>query len=140
MPPSLAIVAAGRSAHGAVPWWRSVDQRLASADDVVARLKQAVAPIPGMTVFFQPVQDIQISTRSSRAQYQYTLVGSDTAEVIDWADKLTARNPRVKVLFVSGYSEQELSERVVLAENRAFLDKPFTASMLARKLREMLDS
>ena len=55
------------------------------------------------------------------------------------ADKLTARNPSVKVLFVSGYSEQELSERMVLARNRAFLDKPFTASMLARKLREMLD-
>ena len=55
------------------------------------------------------------------------------------ADKLTARFPGVKVLFVSGYSEQELSERVVLAQNRAFLDKPFTASMLARKLREMLD-
>ena len=30
-----------------------------------------------MTVYFQPVQDIQISTRVSRAQYQYTLVGSD---------------------------------------------------------------
>ena len=55
------------------------------------------------------------------------------------ADKLTARNPSVKVLFVSGYSEQDLSQRVVLASNRAFLDKPFTASMLARKLREMLD-
>jgi two-component system cell cycle sensor histidine kinase/response regulator CckA len=55
------------------------------------------------------------------------------------AEKLTARNPSVKVLFVSGYSEHELSQRVVLASNRAFLDKPFTASMLARKLREMLD-
>ncbi len=56
------------------------------------------------------------------------------------ADKLTARFPGVKVLFVSGYSEQEVSERVVLASNRAFLDKPFTASMLARKLRDMLDA
>ncbi len=56
------------------------------------------------------------------------------------AEQLTARNPRVKVLFVSGYSEQELTERMALAQNRAFLDKPFTASMLARKLREMLDS
>ena len=46
----------------------------------------------------------------------------------------------MKILFVSGYSEQELSERVVLAQNRAFLDKPFTASMLARKLRDMLDT
>jgi two-component system cell cycle sensor histidine kinase/response regulator CckA len=55
------------------------------------------------------------------------------------ADRLSARNPRVKVLFVSGYSEQDISERMVLAQNRAFLDKPFTASMLARKLREMLD-
>ena len=34
-----------------------------------------------MTVYFQPVQDIQISTRASRAQYQYTLVGTDAAEV-----------------------------------------------------------
>ena len=34
-----------------------------------------------MTVYFQPVQDIQIGTRASRAQYQYTLVGTDAAEV-----------------------------------------------------------
>jgi multidrug efflux pump len=70
---------------------RPRDGRVATIDDIVARLKLEVAPIPGITVYFQPVQDIQISTRSSRAQYQYTLVGSDTAEVIDWADKLTAR-------------------------------------------------
>jgi multidrug efflux pump len=56
--------------------------------EVIARLKRDVAEIPGMTVFFQPVQDIQISTRSSRAQYQYTLVGTDSAEVIAWSEKL----------------------------------------------------
>ena len=50
--------------------------------------KRAVAPIPGMTVYFQPVQDIQISTRASRAQYQYTLVGTDAGEVLEWSDKL----------------------------------------------------
>ena len=47
-----------------------------------------VADIPGMTVYFQPVQDIQISTRVSRAQYQYTLVGTDAAEVALWSDRL----------------------------------------------------
>ena len=41
-----------------------------------------------MTVYFQPVQDIQISTRASRAQYQYTLVGTDAGEVLEWSDKL----------------------------------------------------
>jgi multidrug efflux pump len=60
-------------------------------DAVIARLKDAVAGIPGMNVYFQATQDIQISTRSSRAQYQYTLVGSDAAEVLEWADKLARK-------------------------------------------------
>jgi multidrug efflux pump len=64
--------------------------RNAAVTEIIARLKRDVAEIPGMTVFFQPVQDIQISTRSSRAQYQYTLVGTDSAEVIAWSEKLTS--------------------------------------------------
>ena len=55
------------------------------------------------------------------------------------ADRLSVRNPNLKILFVSGYSEGDLSEDIVLAKNRAFMDKPFTATMLARRLREMLD-
>src|SRR5262249_4561515 len=48
---------------------RPRSERRAVADQIVMRLQDLVAPIPGMTVFFQPVQDIQISTRASRAQY-----------------------------------------------------------------------
>ncbi|MEX2035695.1 MAG: efflux RND transporter permease subunit, partial [Xanthobacteraceae bacterium] len=70
---------------------RARDVRSAGVVDVVARLKQAVAPIPGVTVYFQPVQDVQIGTRASRAQYQYTLVGTTSSDVIAWSDKLTAR-------------------------------------------------
>jgi multidrug efflux pump len=58
---------------------------------VIERLKNAVAGIPGMYVYFQATQDIQISTRASRAQYQYTLGGSDPDEVRDWAAKLTVK-------------------------------------------------
>ncbi|MDB5503178.1 MAG: acriflavine resistance protein [Tardiphaga sp.] len=57
---------------------------------VIARLKQSVAGIPGMTVYFQPVQDIQISTQSSRSQYQYTLTGTDATQVTLWSEKLVA--------------------------------------------------
>ncbi len=64
------------------------DERSDKVDTIVARLKQAVAGVPGMTVYFQATQDIQISTRVSRAQYQYTLVSTDRAAVVDWADKL----------------------------------------------------
>lgn len=55
---------------------------------VITRLKDKVAGIPGMTVYFQPVQDVQISTQSSRSQYQYTLTGTDATLVSEWARKL----------------------------------------------------
>ena len=55
---------------------------------VVDRLKQRVAAIPGMTVYFQAVQDIQISTRASRSQYQYTLTATDSAAVVEGSNKL----------------------------------------------------
>lgn len=55
---------------------------------VITRLKDRVAGIPGMTVYFQPVQDVQISTQSSRSQYQYTLTGTDATLVSEWAQKL----------------------------------------------------
>jgi multidrug efflux pump len=67
---------------------RSRDARDVGVDQVVARLKQAVAPIPGIAVYFQPVQDVQISTQSSRARYQYTLASTSADEVTEWAKKM----------------------------------------------------
>ncbi|WP_439541576.1 multidrug efflux RND transporter permease subunit [Hyphomicrobium sp.] len=64
------------------------EERVASADQVIGRLKQAVADVPGVTVYFKPQQEVQISTQASRAQYQYTLVSTDTAEVRTWATKM----------------------------------------------------
>jgi multidrug efflux pump len=55
---------------------------------VIARLKARVAAIPGMTVYFEPVQDVQISTQSSRSQYQYLLTGTDSTQVALWASRL----------------------------------------------------
>jgi multidrug efflux pump len=67
----------------------SRDARKVPVTDVIERLQQAVAAVPGVVVYFRPVQDIQISTRLSRAQYQYTLTGTDAKEVGDWASRLT---------------------------------------------------
>jgi multidrug efflux pump len=61
---------------------------------VIARLKDKVATIPGMTIYFQPVQDVQISTQSSRSQYQYTLTGTDAVLVAEWGNKLIAEMRR----------------------------------------------
>ncbi len=73
---------------------------------VVERLKQKVASIPGMTIYFQPVQDVQISTQSSRSQYQYTLTGTDAALVTEWGSRLVAEM-RKDALFRDVSSESQ---------------------------------
>ena len=64
------------------------DDRASSVTQVIGRLRRDVSHIPGMTVYFQATQDIQISTRVSRAQYQYTLVSTDRNDVVKWGDLL----------------------------------------------------
>jgi multidrug efflux pump len=74
------------------------DVRKTHVSEIIARLQQAVSGVPGMTVYFQPVQDVQISTHSSRAQFQYTLVGSRTDEVSLWTQRLVEKLRNAPVL------------------------------------------
>jgi multidrug efflux pump len=91
---------------------KPLDQRSDHVDAVIDRLKDKVAGIAGMKVYFQATQDIQISTQVSRAQYQYTLVGTDSDEVLKAASKLVA-NLRGNPAFLEVASEaQEGGPRV----------------------------
>jgi len=94
------------------------DERNDLVGDVIARLQRAVASIPGMTVYFQAVQDIQISTRVSRAQYQYTLVSTDRDEVLQWADKLSQRLRRSPALRDVASEAEEGGPRVMVQVDR----------------------
>ena len=86
---------------------------------VVARLKERVASIPGMTVYFQPVQDVQISAQSSRSQYQYTLTGTDAADVSEWTRKLVTELGRDPLFRDVSSEAQEGGLRAALNIDRA---------------------
>ncbi len=85
---------------------------------VITRLKQLTAAIPGMTIYFQPVQDVQISTQSSRSQYQYTLTGTDAAKVSLWANKLIAELRRDPMFRDVSSEAQDGGLRAALDINR----------------------
>jgi HAE1 family hydrophobic/amphiphilic exporter-1 len=53
-------------------------ERSKSATQIIQDLRKRMAVIPGVNVFFQPVQNINIGGVASKSQYQYTLQSSDT--------------------------------------------------------------
>jgi hypothetical protein len=56
------------------------------------------------------------------------------------AEHLAPLHPETKVLYMSGYADNAVFQHHLLAPGTALLQKPFTADVLARKLREVLDS
>jgi len=56
------------------------------------------------------------------------------------ADWLKAAYPELKILFTSGYTDDALTQHGTLRPGMAFLPKPYTSAVLARKVRAMLDN
>jgi PAS domain S-box-containing protein len=55
------------------------------------------------------------------------------------ADRILASHPKTKVLFTSAYTENSMVHQGVLGASMALLQKPFTPSALAHKVRQVLD-
>ncbi len=66
------------------------ESRHSDISTVLARLQSALAEVPGIRVWLQPVQDLQIESRVSRTQYQYTLEDPDPAELSVWTPRVMA--------------------------------------------------
>jgi two-component system cell cycle sensor histidine kinase/response regulator CckA len=56
------------------------------------------------------------------------------------AERLGALAPEMRVLFMSGYSDEAVHRHGQIIATAAFLEKPFTERALARKVREVLDA
>src|SRR4029078_7480658 len=85
-----------------------------SMQQIMARLRQNVNVVPGIQIFFQPIQNISLGGRLNKSQYQYTLQSNDTeglyrstpelrdkiAQIPGWLDVTTdlyVKNPQVTV-------------------------------------------
>jgi len=72
--------------------------RSSDPDELMQRLRNRVAQVPGVTLYLQPTQDLTIDAETGPTQYRVSLEGADNATVVEWAKKLVARMQQQKQL------------------------------------------
>jgi multidrug efflux pump len=70
---------------------KPIAERRTTATDVINRLRRATFTVPGIALFGQARQDVQIGTRVSKTQFQYTLQDPNVAELFEWAPIMLAK-------------------------------------------------
>ncbi|MEE3627089.1 efflux RND transporter permease subunit [Nitrospirillum sp. BR 11752] len=106
-------------------------------ETVIQSLRRDVAGIAGINVFFQPVQNLNVSGRQSKSQYQYTLQGLDQPQLYLWSDRLLRRMAQMPQL-------QDVTSDLQLSGQNASihvdLDKAYMLGLTAENLRSSLYS
>jgi multidrug efflux pump len=64
------------------------EERNTDAVGVMRRLQPALDKVDGITLYMQPVQDLTIEDKVSRAQYQYSVEDANPDELALWAAKI----------------------------------------------------
>jgi multidrug efflux pump len=100
---------------------KPLEERRASATEIIRRLQPELAKVEGMTLFMQPVQDLTVEDRVSRTQYQYSLEDPDGRELALWAPRFVKRLQQLPELrdVASDQQTDGLAARVVLDRTTA---------------------
>ncbi|MES2029611.1 MAG: multidrug efflux RND transporter permease subunit [Pseudomonadota bacterium] len=67
------------------------DERTASAQQIIARLRPQLEKVQGARLFMQAAQDVRLGGRATRTQFEYTLQDANLAELNEWAPKILAK-------------------------------------------------
>jgi HAE1 family hydrophobic/amphiphilic exporter-1 len=67
------------------------DERSASAQEIIARLRPKLEKVEGARLFMQAAQDVRLGGRPTRTQFEYTLQDANLTELNEWAPKVLAK-------------------------------------------------
>ncbi|HKG60604.1 MAG TPA: multidrug efflux RND transporter permease subunit [Pyrinomonadaceae bacterium] len=97
---------------------KPLEERHINATDVIRRLQPELANVDGITLYMQPVQDLTVEDRVSRAQYQYTLEDADTDELNTWTTPLVQKLKSLSQLQDVATDQQTQGSRTTLVIDR----------------------
>ena len=95
---------------------KPLDQRTASADEIIARLRGPLGQIAGAELFLQSLQDVGAPGKQNNAQYQYTLESDSVEDLYRWTPKVMSELENIRDLAdVSSDQQQKgLSSNLVI--------------------------
>ncbi len=97
------------------------DHRKDDATAIMARLQPQVAQINGIQCFLQPLQDLTVSDRMSRTQYQYSIEDANGQELSDWTERMVTEFRKLPQLrdVASDQQNQGLDAHLVIDRDTA---------------------
>jgi len=94
------------------------EQRGGTADDVIHRIRNATAGVPGARLFFQSAQDIRVGGRAGNAQYQYTLQADELSALREWEPRIRQALSELPELADVSTDQQDKGLQTTLAIDR----------------------
>jgi multidrug efflux pump len=97
------------------------NERKADVTSIMQRIQSSIAPLTGITLYMQPVQDLTIEGTVSKTQYQFILQDADQAQLSEWTPKLVDKLRTLPQLgdVASDISDQGLSVFVEIDRDQA---------------------
>jgi multidrug efflux pump len=97
------------------------NERKSDIATVMRRIQNATAPLTGITLYMQPVQDLTIEGTVSKTQYQFILQDADPVQLSEWTPKLIDKLRQLPQLgdVASDISDQGLSVYVEIDRDQA---------------------
>jgi PAS domain S-box-containing protein len=115
---------------------------LVEDNDMVRKLTQSLLQMQGYTVV-SVASGVQALSAADEGGAAVDLLLADVVmpdmSGQELCEKLRAKRPKLKVLFMSGYSDDAIEHHGVLEPGSEFIQKPFSVGGLAAKVREVLD-
>ncbi|MDE1934492.1 MdtB/MuxB family multidrug efflux RND transporter permease subunit [Bradyrhizobium sp.] len=97
------------------------DERKSDISTIMRRIQGSIAPLTGITLYMQPVQDLTIEGTVSKTQYQFILQDADPAQLSEWTPKLVDKLRTLPELgdVASNISDKGLSVYVEIDRDQA---------------------
>jgi HAE1 family hydrophobic/amphiphilic exporter-1 len=115
---AMNIGGSGRAGNNGNMFITLRNDRQASAQQVIARLRPQLEKIQGARLYMQAAQDVRLGGRPTRTQFEFTLQDADLGELNEWAPKILAKMQTLPELRDVATDQQTQGTTVQLKINR----------------------